>query len=80
MNIRTKVARAIGEANHGRQGHDAITAFLEAAAEEGWHMRPDEATEGMENAGFTTVAASNNPIKRSYRAMLAAAPEFEWDK
>jgi len=35
------------EKEEGRQAATAITAFLEAAAEQGWHMRPDEATEEM---------------------------------
>ncbi len=29
----------------------AITTFLKAAAEQGWHMRPDEATDEMDTAG-----------------------------
>ncbi len=48
----------------------AITAFLEAAAKEGWRMRLDEATDEMIREGESVV----------YRAMLAAAPKFEWDK
>ena len=31
---------------------DAITAFLQAAAERGWHMRPDEVTEEMAVPGW----------------------------
>lgn len=64
--IREAVARAIAEYNEPslwdktmptswRHGYTAdadaaITAFLEAAAAEGWHMRPDEATEEMKIA------------------------------
>ena len=60
----------------------AITAFLEAAAEQGWHMRPDEPTEEMTHAAWegrytVKTALSNEGI---YRAMLTAAPKFEWDK
>ena len=79
MNLRTKVARAIGEANHGRQGHDAITAFLEGAAEQGWHMRPDEAGPDMYDAGEAALDKDGH-AGDAYLAMLAAAPEFEWDK
>jgi len=54
-----------------------IDAFLAAAAaKRGWHMRPDEATDEM------AYAARHTPIGVDclgpYRAMLAAAPEFEW--
>ncbi len=51
----------------------AINAFLEAAAEQGWHMRPDEATEEMVGA-----VQSGGWQVQDYRAMLAAAPEFKW--
>ena len=57
----------------------AITAFLEAAAEEGWHMRPDEATEAMK-IGITAAWLEEKPPTYMYRAMLAAAPPFEWDE
>ena len=50
-----------------------ITAFLEAAAEQGWHMRPDDATEEMINTRIVSEEIA-------YRAMNAAAPKFEWDK
>lgn len=60
---------------------DAITAFLEAAAEQGWHMRPDEATEGMGRRGMSVAPMLYyNEVGPVYRAMLAAAPPFEWDK
>ena len=60
--IRETVARAICRAGCDRkdcpchyadgdqeikEATAAITAFLKAAAEQGWHMRPDEATEEM---------------------------------
>lgn len=57
--------------------HTVITAFLEAAAEEGRHMWPDEATEEM------IIAVGPAPdywIENCYIAMQAAAPEFEWGK
>lgn len=59
----------------------AITAFLEAAAEDGWHMCRDEPTGDMVREAFLV-----NPMARrfncsaGYRAMLAATPEFKWDK
>ena len=71
--------------------HAAITAFLAAAAEEGWHMRPDEATRGMDAAMkllvyelFIDWQEDKEQLRSVYpkllSAMLAAAPEFEWDK
>lgn len=55
-----------------------ITAFLEAAAEQGWNMRPDEATEEMQMAA---VHVALNWEAQTWHAMLAAAPKFdEWDK
>ncbi len=60
MNIREKVARAIykvygededptemGLEMASFEAAAAINTFLKAAAEQGWHMRPDEATIGM---------------------------------
>ena len=81
MTIRKEVSRAI-QRGRGRAASleaqritdIAIPAFLEAAARQGWHMQPDEATEEM--AGVVMVGTE----KFIYRAMLAAAPEFEWDK
>ncbi len=64
----------------------AITAFLEAAAEEGWRMCRDEATEEMahEANGFgyrsEYTARQNDLLREKYRAILEAGPEFEWDK
>lgn len=60
MTIREKVARAICNAETIKDRGDwvqhkdcsaeataAINAFLKAAAEDGWRMRPDEATDEM---------------------------------
>ena len=60
----------------------AGVAFLKHAAEEGWHMRPDEATAEM----IATVADGSNMagmrlmIQGFHEALSKAAPEFEWDK
>ena len=51
----------------------AFALITLVAAEQGWHMRPDEATMAMLDA------ADPCPLE-SYRAMLAVAPKFEWDK
>lgn len=99
MSIREKVARAMYEREIVGGNWDdeatgtkmafrdeveaAITAFLEVAAEQGWRMRPDEATEEMGNSGAATWDVGSGPwnnLSTSYRAMLAAAPPFEWDK
>ena len=58
----------------------AITAFLEAAAEQGWHMRPDEADPEMYDAGEAALDVKNGHVGDAYRAMVAVAAEFEWDK
>ncbi len=67
-----------------RQATAAINAFLTAAAEEGWRIARDEATKKMISAGkkvpFLEPNFSNSYPDKIYRAMLAAAPEFEWDK
>ncbi len=90
MTIREKVAVALRHASLENDDVDvAITAFLAAAAEQGWHMRPDEATADMKHAAFLAMdsaACRGDPKARAWdcvvghRAMLAAAPEFEWDK
>ncbi len=54
----------------------AITTFLADAAKQGWHMRPDEATEVMDYAGSGCCWQDQAP--RCYSQMLAAAPEFKW--
>ena len=91
MTIREKAARAIIAwvrdqelvdavwSEHADQADAAITAFLEAAAEDGWHMRPDEATEEMLNS-CPQAQSRGNVGRDRYRALRAAAPKFEWDK
>ena len=71
--------------------HAAITAFLAAAAEQGWHMRPDEATEQMIYmaegiSDFILPAGFENTRQRRWAEMKSAldeandaAPEFEWE-
>ena len=81
MTIREKVALALRHARLEEDDVDvAITAFLEAAAEDGWHMRPDEATEEMAQQGKLEWWKHEGSVEDVYRAMHAAAPEFEWDK
>jgi len=96
MTIREKVAQAIQFPDRGRAASIkanaiagiAITAFLEAAAEDGWHMHPDKATREMVNsaskAGYHSSDSdewSDRELAREYRAMLAdPTAEFEWDK
>lgn len=70
-----------------RAGTAAVNAFLAAAGESGWHMRPDEATEEMSQAGIRAsgypglvASGPGESGRKQYRAMLAAAPEFERDK
>ena len=82
MTMREKVAIAIMEAGHGMKGQAAITAFLEAAAEKGWHMRPDEATEEMLFRGMNIVPGQDDwtTFVEIYRAMLAdPTAQFEWE-
>ncbi len=55
-----------------------ITAFLEAAAEQGWRMVPEEATDEMVDC--TTTTTRLHGLAGDYRAMLAAAPKFRLDK
>ena len=85
MAIRQKVTRAINAARfssaYDAPANAAITAFLEAAAEEGWRMCRDEATEEMGQQGKNEWWKPNNgTVQDVYRAMLAASPKFEWDK
>ncbi len=60
----------------------AIMAFLEAAAEQGWHMRPDEPTGGMLSAADRVGyhASHYHYMDAIIRAASQAAPELEWDK
>ena len=83
MTIREKVALALRYAKLEDDDVDvAVTAFLEAAAEPdeqtgiSWHMRPDEATGAMQEAGMGEDGP--NCPEPSWRAMCNAAPEFEW--
>ncbi len=80
MTIREKVSAALKEkTGAGFVGlgiaDTAINAFLAAAAEDGWHMRPDEMTDEMIARVFEI-----DSLRLAYRAMQAAAPEFEWEK
>lgn len=54
----------------------AINTFLETAAEQGWHMRPDEVTEEMDTAGSGWCWHDAPP--KCWRDMTKAAPKFEW--
>ena len=56
-----------------------INAFLEATAEQDWHLRPDEATEEMVKQMWGFIWR-NDRGPTVYRAILVAAPKFEWDK
>ncbi len=86
MNIREKVERAIADEAFDRFDTSilvalVINAFLTAAAEEGWHMRPDEATGNMTEEGvghYGEADKIHDDVAEIYRTMLAAAPEFEW--
>ena len=83
MSIREKVKQAMSDAyrSWGKPEDSenivdaAITAFLEAAAEQGFRMRPDEATEEMQQ----TFYVANTPMS-AWRFFCKAAPKFEWDK
>ena len=62
----------------------AITAFLDAAAKQGWNMRPDEADGHMCNHGAVIWregggASINQRCGVIYTVMTEAAPKFEWD-
>ena len=75
----------VQQAFASKQAHAAITAFLDAAAKQSWQMRPDEATEQHmasfnERYGKRPRSAKINSQRFFYRAMLTAAPKFEWDK
>lgn len=82
MNIREKVARAV-VAKQMEDSHvtgfslgeaiAAIDAFLAAAAEKGWHMRPDQVTREMMIVGIRRSPAP----QQVYEDMHNAAPKFE---
>ena len=98
MSIREQVARAIGGAEfdggapgfwegHLDEADAAIKAVLEAAAEQGQHIVPDEATEAMVQAGIDCLhgqgmitGGPENSFQLVWRAMLERAPKFEVDK
>ena len=102
MTMREKVARAVVAKqmeNRDVYGFSleeaaaAITAFLEAAAEEGWRMCRVKATEEMDEAGLDDPKADYcdqcmqaGHTRNSgwpgviWDAMLAASPKFEWDR
>ncbi len=61
-----------------------ITAFLKDAAADGWHLRPDEATEGMGEAGVKASGAGDmitggpdDAYQLVWRAMGRVAPVYE---
>ncbi len=59
----------------------AIAAFLEATAEQGWHMRPENPTREMNERGSPVMNDMGQLYAEAcYRAMNAAAPPFELDK
>ena len=60
---------------HRAMAKASISTFLRLAAEQGWHLRPDEATADMCRATDGHFARPSQ-----WRAMLAVAPKFEWDK
>lgn len=74
-----------------KQATAAITAFLEATAEKGWRIVPNEATEEMGEAwaklaldriqkaveGEMRTVGMVKGAKENYRAMLAVAPKFD---
>ncbi len=61
----------------------AVSAFTLLAAEQGWRMVPEQATEGMALEGARDIGKTmrfENHIERAkscHRAMLAKAPKFE---
>ena len=88
MTIREKVARALRHARLEDDDADvAIGAFIAAAAEQGWHMRPDEATETMRLAGRQNsgdergrTSGPEDSMQLAWRGMGQAAPTFEWEQ
>ena len=75
-NIIGLIESAMADADHGDEAVAAVETFLQIAAERGWHMRPDEATEEM--AHMARHTSIGRDCLGPYRAMLAAAPEFKW--
>ncbi len=60
-----------------------ITAFLEDAAKDGFHLRPDTATEAMSLAGIKaspngmTTGGPEDAYQHVWRAMGRVAPVYE---
>ncbi len=86
MSIQRKVAVALAATNHDRPEPGqlynhlatvAITAFLEAATEQGWKLVPDKATEDMIKFGSEKERVGYYGAGVVYHTMLAAAPKFE---
>lgn len=82
-NIQDAIAKVIKEAES--LDDTIIEDFLQIAAEQGWRMRRDEVTRQMAEAyGQEARAGPLTGNKqccfdhKAYRAMLAAAPKFEW--
>ncbi|KKN17939.1 hypothetical protein LCGC14_0960850 [marine sediment metagenome] len=71
-----ETAGKVEQSNYGDNAGAAITAFLEAAAEQGWRLVPVDPSEGMLRAGYLEI---ESPAAYIYRAMLDAAPKFEVD-
>ena len=76
-NIIGLIESAMADADHGDEAVAAVETFLQIAAERGWHIRPDEATEEMVIEAFGSDGAQ---LWRdtAWQAMIAAAPEFKW--
>ncbi len=95
MTIQEQVAQALEATNGDRPepgqlyNHLAVTAinaFLKAAAKEGRHIVPVEATEAMIEAGIANTGAlgmitsgPDGAFQLVWRAMVAEAPKFELD-
>ncbi len=78
--IEAEIVRTIKESNR-----KIITAFLENAAKDGFHLRPDEATEAMAEAGMIasrpyrdmTTGGPEDAYQLVWRAMGRVAPVYE---
>ena len=59
----------------------AFASIVLVAAERGWHLRPDEATDEMAMTGIEQSWAEHDWAPDVYRTMLAdPTAQFEWDK
>ncbi len=89
MSIRKQVTQTVTEKTHGSKSAivDAtITAFLKAAAKQGRHMVPDEATPAMIEVGIRCAhgqgmitSGPDSAFQLVWRAMVAEADKFEWE-